>query len=40
MANVGWEVRPAGWILLIAVAVVVIYLIVRRSQADSGRNPQ
>jgi hypothetical protein len=29
MESVGWEIRPAGWIVLFIVGVILIYYIVR-----------
>jgi len=38
MKSVGWEMRPAGWVLLIVVAVVFLYLINQWTK-DSNDNP-
>jgi len=40
MESVGWEIRPAGWIVLFIVAVVVIYYIVRWLWPSSDKNQQ
>ncbi len=40
MESVGWEIRPAGWILLIIVVVVLIYYIVRQLWPSSDKNQQ
>jgi hypothetical protein len=39
MGNIGWEIRPAGWILLFVVTLVVLYLLDRRLRDSSGKNP-
>jgi len=38
MKSVGWEMRPAGWILLIVLALVLLYL-VNQWINDSHNNP-
>lgn len=40
MANTGWEIRPAGWILLIVLALVLVYFLNQRLRRGSGDNPQ
>lgn len=40
MENTGWEMRPAGWILLFILAVVLIYFINWRLQRLSDKNRQ
>jgi hypothetical protein len=34
MESIGWEIRPAGWILLLIVAVLVIYFLWNRTQQN------
>jgi len=34
MESIGWEIRPAGWILLLIVGVLVIYFLWNRSQQN------
>ena len=36
MENIGWEIRPAGWILLIVVLAVLILYVVNRLQPPSN----
>lgn len=31
MENIGWEIRPAGWILLFILVGILIYYIVSRT---------
>jgi hypothetical protein len=38
MENIGWEIRPAGWILLIIVLGLLIYYLVNRLQPPSNTN--
>lgn len=40
MENTGWEMRPAGWILLFILAVVLVYYMSRWLQRRSRKNPQ
>jgi len=40
MTSVGWEIRPAGWIVLVIVAVMLIYYIVRSLWPSSDKNQQ
>ncbi len=40
MESVGWEIRPAGWILLIIVVVVLIYCILWWLWPSSDKNQQ
>lgn len=38
MESVGWEMRPAGWVLLIILALVLLYLLNQRPQpADDSK---
>ena len=32
MQTVGWEIRPAGWITLIVLAIVIIYFLTPKPQ--------
>ena len=36
MEGVGWEIRPAGWFLLLLVAAVLTYYILERATSSSG----
>lgn len=38
MENIGWEIRPAGWILLFIVLGLLIYYVVNRPQRPSDKN--
>ena len=38
MKSVGWEVRPAGWLVLFVVTVLLTYYIVRRLRRPSDKN--
>ncbi len=38
MKNVGWEVRPAGWLALFILATLLAYFIVRRLRRPSDKN--
>jgi len=38
MDSTGWEMRPAGWILLLILAVLLIYFIIRWLQRPSDGN--
>jgi hypothetical protein len=40
MTSVGWEIRPAGWIVLFIVAVTLIYFIARLLWPSSDKNQQ
>ena len=40
MENTGWEMRPAGWVLVFGIAIVLIYLIVQLLQQRSNNNPE
>ena len=39
MEKAGWEIRPAGWLVLFAVAAFLVWLIFQQSQAPSNKNP-
>jgi uncharacterized membrane protein len=39
MENIGWEIRPAGWVLLIVVLCLLIYYIANQLQ-DPSNNDQ
>ena len=38
MEGIGWEIRPAGWILLFVVAVILIYYVVKWLRRFSHKN--
>ncbi len=38
MENVGWEIRPAGWILLFVAAAVLIHYIDKRLHRPPDEN--
>jgi hypothetical protein len=38
MENIGWEIRPAGWILLIIVLVLLICYVLNLLQPPSNAN--
>ena len=38
MESIGWEIRPAGWLLLFVLAVLLIYFIIRWLQRPSENN--
>jgi hypothetical protein len=40
MNNFGWEIRPAGWIVLFIVAVVLIYYLFRWLWPSFDKNQQ
>lgn len=40
MENGGWEMRPAGWILLFVLAVVLAYFLYQWLQSRSRKNPE
>ncbi len=40
MESVGWEILPAGWIVLFIVAVILIYYIVRWLWLPKDKNRQ
>lgn len=40
MENSGWEMRPAGWILMIVLAGVLAYFLNQWLQSRSGKNPE
>ena len=39
MEGVGWEIQPAGWLLLAILGVFVIYSTIRWLQHNSNKNP-
>ena len=40
MEQTGWEMRPAGWILLIVLTVVLVSVIQQRLQSPDTASPQ
>jgi hypothetical protein len=40
MEGVGWEIRPAGWILLILVAALLTYFIVKWLRRPPDENQE
>jgi hypothetical protein len=38
MESTGWEMRPAGWILLFILVVLLTYFIIRWLQRRSDKN--
>lgn len=38
MEGIGWEMRPAGWVLLFVVAVLLIIYIVKRLRRPPDQN--
>jgi hypothetical protein len=38
MESVGWEMRPAGWIVLFILAAVLIYYVLRWLWPSSEKN--
>ena len=38
MENVGWEIRPAGWILLFVIVALLIYYIAKRLHRPPDEN--
>lgn len=38
MESIGWEIRPAGWILLFIVAALLTYFIVKRLRRPPDEN--
>ena len=40
MESVGWEIRPAGWIVLIILGAVLTYYLVRWLWPSSDKNQQ
>jgi len=38
MENVGWEIRPAGWVLLIVILCLLIYYIANRRRGPLDNN--
>jgi hypothetical protein len=40
MENGGWEIRPAGWVVLLILAALLAYLIIQRLQDSSGKAPK
>lgn len=42
MKNVGWEIRPAGWIALLVLAALIIYFLIQKPQRlikENQNNP-
>ena len=37
MKPVGWEIRPLGWLLLVVLVALLVYLIYRRLQPPSAQ---
>ena len=40
MEGMGWEIRPAGWLLLAILGILLIYLIIRWLQRDPHKNAE
>jgi len=40
MEKSGWEIRPAGWVLLLVIVVVLVFWLNQRWQQQSERNPE
>jgi hypothetical protein len=40
MKGVGWEMRPAGWLLLIVVAASLFFYILKRLQLPPDKNQE
>jgi len=38
MENIGWEVRPVGWILLVILVALLLYCIWSRLKHPSDKN--
>ena len=38
MENIGWEVRPAGWVLLVIVLILLIHYLVNSQQRPPAKN--
>jgi hypothetical protein len=38
MENIGWEIRPLGWILLFIVLGLLAYYLANRLQGPSDKN--
>ena len=39
MEGIGWEIRPAGWLLFAILGILLIYLTIRWLQRSSHKNP-
>ena len=39
MEGIGWEIRPAGWLLFIILGLLLIYSTLRMLQHSSNKNP-
>jgi hypothetical protein len=40
MSSMGWEIRPAGWLFVLVLGVVLFYCIVRSLQDASKEDPR
>lgn len=40
MEGIGWEIRPAGWLLLAILVILLIYFIILWLQRSSHKNPE
>jgi hypothetical protein len=39
MEGIGWEIQPAGWLLLVILGIFLIYSTIRWLQRSSNKNP-
>jgi hypothetical protein len=37
MESPGWEIRPAGWIVIVILAALLAYFIIQRLRDTSGK---
>lgn len=39
MEGIGWEIQPAGWLLLVILGILVIYFTIRWLKRSSNKAP-
>ena len=39
MSGTGWEIQPAGWLLLLVLGILLIYFTIRWQRDASQENP-
>jgi hypothetical protein len=39
MSGTGWEIQPAGWLLLLFLGILLIYFVIRWLQYPSKQSP-
>jgi hypothetical protein len=40
MTGTGWEIRPMGWLLLVLLGLLLIFIITRRVQGATNKIPE